>query len=100
MQVVALHGEMDDAEAEALLPLAQDLLDGAEASVAAQAGTSTANPHRHVRRHSPRLFRGTCGTPARVPFGFRPAPLRFPPQLRNFIASCFTRPPHRRLAKT
>src|SRR3954469_3435361 len=25
--------------------------------------------------------------------GFRPAPLRLPPQLRNFIASCFISPP-------
>src|SRR3954471_19684427 len=38
-------------------------------------------------------FLGTCGTPGRGPFGLRPARLRFPPQLRNLIASCFIPPP-------
>src|SRR6267154_4206556 len=41
-------------------------------------------------------FRGRCGTPGRAPFGFRPAPLRFPPQLRNLIASCFMSVPFHR----
>ena len=29
-----------------------------------------------------------CATPARSPFGFRPAPFRFPPRIGNLNAVC------------
>jgi hypothetical protein len=34
------------------------------------------------------LGRFTCGTPARSPFGLRPAPRRLPPQLTKPNSSC------------
>jgi hypothetical protein len=67
-----LHGEVDDAQSEALLPLAQNLFDGAEAAAPAQARAPTADAHRYVRRRSPRLLsRNVRNTRARS--------LRFPP---------------------
>ena len=86
VHVIALDAEMSHTEAEALLSFAERLLDGAEVIAEIALLDGVAVTWAGVRRD---CFRGTCGTPARAPFDFRPAPLRFPPQLRNYIASCF-----------
>src|SRR3954471_7724142 len=56
MDVVPLHAEVDDAEAEPLLALSECFLDGPEAPRASQAWTPAAHSHRHVHRSAPRLF--------------------------------------------
>src|SRR6267154_611124 len=56
MHVITLHAEMDDAQPEAVLALAQRLFHGAEAAATPEAGTASRDPHRDMGRRPPRLF--------------------------------------------